>query len=98
MGISEMWPLSLLLLHTKLNGLFPSFVPLLDEFTLGDENVNNNNTNTITYSNITRSNNHNNIYRSFKATALSKYLNNLKKQNGLGIIITASSSSSSSSS
>ena len=85
MGISEMWPLSLLLLHTKLNLLFPSFVPLLDEFTLG-EDVINTTTTTTTYSNITRSNNNNNIYRSFKANALSKYKSNLNKQNGLGTI------------
>ena len=74
-----MWPLSLLLLHTKLRKKFPSFVPLLEEFTLGDENANTNN--------VTRTNIHNHNYKLFKATALSKYSAELHKQNELGMII-----------
>jgi len=81
MGISEMWPLSLLLLHTKLRKQFLSFIPLLEEFSLGDEKISINN------NNITRSNSNNNNYKLFKATALSKYSAELDKQNELGINI-----------
>jgi hypothetical protein len=77
-----MWPLSLLLLHTKLNTLFPSFIPLLEEFSFGEISVSSNKN---LYSNVTRSNNDNSIYKNFKATALSKYNYDLNKQNGLGI-------------
>ena len=77
-----MWPLSLLLLHTKLNTLFPSFTPLLEEFSLGDISLSYNKN---LYNNITRSNNDNGIYKKFKATALSMYKSDLSKQNGLGI-------------
>lgn len=63
MGISEMWPLSLLLLHTKLNTLFPSFTPLLEEFSLGDISLSYNKN---LYNNVTRSNNDNGIYKSLK--------------------------------
>jgi hypothetical protein len=81
MGISEMWPLSLLILHTKLRKQFSSFIPLLEEFSLGDEKISINN------NNITRSNSNNNNYKLFKATALSKYSAELDKQNELGINI-----------
>ena len=74
MGISEMWPLSLLLLHTKLRKTFPSFIPLLEEFTLGDENTNN----------VTRSNTNNSSYKIFKTTVVGKYSADLHKQNELG--------------
>ncbi len=71
-GVSEMWELSLLLLHIKI----PSISPLIDDFNLA---------NNQTHKGIRINNDR--IYKPFQTFAKSRYKNELLQQNNFDLVV-----------